>query len=143
MWPLIKILPVKTNFNFVRFARLAAIISAIAAIASLSRAMIPFELPCGGLTCGIDFEGGTVLELSTNPRPVDLGVARASLERMNLGDVQVQAFGTPNQAMVRFQTPSNASPAATVDAVKATLTKSLGNVKFERTDVVGPKVSGE
>ena len=143
MWPLIKILPVKTNFNFVRFARLAAIISAIAVIASLSRAMIPFELPCGGLTCGIDFEGGTVLELSTNPRPVNLGVARASLERMNLGDVQVQAFGTPNQAMVRFQTPANASPAATVDAVKATLTKSLGNVKFERTDVVGPKVSGE
>lgn len=143
MWPLIKLLPVKTDFQFVRFAKYAAILSAIAVIASLARALIPFEPPCGGLSCGIDFKGGTVLELSTAPKAVDLGAARAALERMELGDVQVQAFGTPQQAMVRFQTPAGASPAQTVDRVKATLTKALGKVTFVRTDVVGPKVSGE
>lgn len=143
MWPLIKILPVKTNFQFVRFARFAAILSAIAVVASLARAMLPFEPPCGGLACGIDFKGGTVVELSTAPKAVDLGAVRTALEAMELGDVQVQAFGSPQQAMVRFQTPSGASPAQTVDRVKATLTQTLGQVTFVRTDVVGPKVSGE
>lgn len=143
MWPLIKILPVKTNFEFVRFARLAAVISIIAVIASLAKAMIPLEPPCGGLNCGIDFKGGTILELTTGAKPVDLTVARATLERMDLGDVQVQTFGAPNEAVVRFQTPDNASPAQTVDRVKAALSTALGEVTFKRTDVVGPKVSGE
>lgn len=143
MWPLIKLLPVKTNFRYVRFARLAAILSVLAVIASLARALIPFEPPCGGLNCGIDFKGGTVLELSTAPKAVNLAVARGALERMDLGDVQVQAFGSPEQAMVRFQTPAGARPAETVERVKATLSQSLGQVSFVRTDVVGPKVSGE
>lgn len=143
MWPLIKILPVKTNFSFVKFARYAAILSALAVIASVTRALIPFEAPCGGLNCGIDFKGGTVLELSTAPTPVDLGKVRTALERIDLGDVQVQVFGAPTEAMVRFQTPAGANPAQTVDKVKATVRETLGQVKFERTDVVGPKVSGE
>lgn len=143
MWPLIKILPVKTNFQFVRFARYAAILSAIAVVASLAKALIPFAPPCGGLNCGIDFKGGTVLELSTAPRAVDLSKLRASVDRMALGDVQVQAFGAPTEALVRFQTPAGANPAQTVDKVKATVRDALGQVKFERTDVVGPKVSGE
>ena len=143
MWPLIKILPVKTNFQFVKFARYAAILSTLAVIASVTRALIPFEGPCGGLNCGIDFKGGTVLEISTAPTPVDLGKVRAALERIELGDVQVQVFGAPTEAMVRFQTPAGANPAQTVDKVKATVRETLGQVKFERTDVVGPKVSGE
>ena len=143
MWPLIKILPVKTNFQFVKFARFAALISTLAVIAAVSRALVPFEGPCGGLNCGIDFKGGTVLELSTAPQAVDLGKVRTALERIELGDVQVQVFGSPSEAMVRFQTPAGANPAQTVDKVKATVRQALGQVKFERTDVVGPKVSGE
>ncbi len=143
MWPLIKILPVKTNFQFVKFARLAALVSTLAVIAAVTRALIPFEGPCGGLNCGIDFKGGTVLELSTAPKAVDLGKVRTALERIELGDVQVQVFGSPSEAMVRFQTPAGANPAQTVDKVKATVRQALGQVKFERTDVVGPKVSGE
>ena len=143
MWPLIKILPVKTNFQFVKFARLAALVSTLAVIAAIARALIPFEGPCGGLNCGIDFKGGTVLELSTAPKAVDLGQVRTALERTELGDVQVQVFGSPSEAIVRFQTPAGANPAQTVDKVKATVRQALGQVKFERTDVVGPKVSGE
>ena len=109
----------------------------------MTRALIPFEGPCGGLNCGIDFKGGTVLELSTAPKAVDLGKVRTALERIELGDVQVQVFGSPSEAMVRFQAPAGANPAKTVDKVKATVRQALGQVKFERTDVVGPKVSGE
>jgi len=143
MWPLIKILPVTTNFRFVAFARLAGALSILAVVGSLALTLLPFEPPCGGLNCGIDFRGGTVLEISTAPKAVDLGKTRAALGAMELGDVQVQAFGAPSSAMVRFQTPAGESPAETVDHVKAKLTETLGQVRFARADVVGPKVSGE
>ncbi len=142
MWPLIKILPIKTNFRFVAFAKLAAILSTLAVIGSLAITLLPFEPPCGGLSCGIDFKGGTLIELST-PEPVDLGKVRATLEAKNLGDVQVQAFGAPTSAMVRFQNPDGVAPAQAVEDVKASLTQALGQVQFDKTDVVGPKVSGE
>ena len=142
-WPLIKVLPIKTNFRFVAFSRLAAIVSAVAVVVSLGFTLFPFEPPCAGLSCGIDFKGGTLLEISTAPKAVDLGLARATLEAQNLGDVQVQAFGEPTTAMIRFQTPDGLQPAVAVDKVKAALVEALGPVTFQRADVVGPKVSGE
>ncbi|MFZ3006797.1 MAG: protein translocase subunit SecF [Phenylobacterium sp.] len=142
-WPLIKVLPIKTNFRFVAFSRFAAIVSAVAVVVSLGFTLFPFEPPCGGLSCGIDFKGGTLLEISTAPKAVDLGLARATLEAQNLGDVQVQAFGQPTTAMIRFQTPDGLQPAVAVDKVKAALVEALGPVTFQRADVVGPKVSGE
>jgi preprotein translocase subunit SecF/SecD/SecF fusion protein len=142
-WPLIKVLPVRTHFKFVRLARYAAVLSILAVIGSLALSLYPFQPPCGGLACGIDFKGGTVLEISTAPKAVDLHRVRTQLDSMNLGDVQVQAFGAPSSAMVRFQTPSGVDPSATVEAVKARVAQAVGPVKFVRTDVVGPKVSGE
>ncbi len=142
-WPLIKIVPVKTNIRFVAFAKIAAAVSIVAVIGSLSMAMFPFKPPCGGLNCGIDFKGGTVLELSTAPKAVDLGKVRQTLGAMRMGEVQVQAFGAPTEAMVRFQIPTGADPTSTADHVKAEITKVLGQVKFSRMDVIGPKVSGE
>jgi preprotein translocase SecF subunit len=142
-WPLIKILPVRTHFRFVRLSRYAAILSVIAVIGSLALTLFPFEPPCGGLACGIDFKGGTVLEISTAPKAVDLHRVREALSTMELGDVQVQGFGAPSSAMLRFQTAEGADASATVQAVQAKLTQTLGTVKFVRTDVVGPKVSNE
>ncbi|HEY8617382.1 protein translocase subunit SecF [Phenylobacterium sp.] len=143
MWPLIKILPVKTNFEFVRFAKFAALLSALAVIASLARALMPFEPPCGGLNCGIDFTGGTVIELSTAPKQVDLGAARTAMEGLNLGDPQVQGFGDGTAAMVRYQAPPGAHPDQVVQQVEAALARALGQVTFDSPDVVGAKVSGE
>jgi len=142
-WPLVKILPVRTHFKFVRLAKYFSSLSVLAIIASLYIALTPFQPPCGGLACGIDFKGGTVLELTTAPRPADLGKVRAVLSAMNLGDVQVQGFGNPSSAMVRFQTPQGGSASQTADAVKARIAQTISPVKFTRTDVVGPKVSGE
>jgi preprotein translocase subunit SecF len=142
-WPLIKIIPIKTNFRFVAFSRIAAVVSILAAIGSLALVLIPFKPPCGGLNCGIDFRGGSVLEISTAPRPVDLGAVRHAMEGMRMGDVQVQAFGSPSEAMVRFQTPEGADPTKTADKVKAEITRVLGEVKFSRMDSVGGKVSDE
>jgi preprotein translocase SecF subunit len=127
----------------VRLAKYFAPLSILAVVASLAVTLYPFKPPCFGMACGIDFKGGTVLEISTAPQAADLSRVRGSLASMNLGDVQVQAFGSPSSAMVRFQTPEGASPSQTVDAVKARITQTISPVKFVRTDVVGPKVSGE
>ncbi len=142
MWPLIRILPAQTHFRFVAFSRLAGILSVLAVIASLALTIFPFEPPCGGLNCGIDFKGGTVLELSTAPRPIDLGKVRSTMTAMNLGDVQVQAF-SDTDVMVRFETPSGSNPAQVVTEVKQHLSAELGETRFSRTEVVGPKVSSE
>ena len=143
MWPLIKILPVKTNFRVVSFATLAGIISILAVIGSLYMTLIPFKPPCGGLACGIDFKGGTVLELSTAPHVANLQVIRAALGNQGLGDVQVQGFGGPSSVIVRFQNPEGADGAKVVEQVKDAIHTAVGTVSFKRTDVVGPKVSGE
>jgi preprotein translocase SecF subunit len=142
IWPLIKVLPVKPSIKFVRWARLFTPLSVLAIIGSLVLTLYPFKLPCGGLACGIDFKGGTVLELSTAPKPVDVGQIRVALEGMSLGDVQVQG-GRPGEALVRFQTPTGADASATLARVEGKLTQTLGTVKYTRADVVGPKVSGE
>ncbi|HEX6859157.1 MAG TPA: protein translocase subunit SecF [Caulobacteraceae bacterium] len=150
MWPLIKILPYQTNFRFVAFARLAGVLSILAVIGSLFLTIYPATPPCGGLNCGIDFRGGTVLEFATAPKPANLGAARQALARLNLGDVQLQGFASADDpdakfhAMTRFQTPPGRSPAVVVQQVKSALTAIHGpTTKFSRTEVVGPKVSGE
>lgn len=142
-WPLIKVLPVRTHFRFVRLAKYFAPMSGVAILGALYLALFPFQPPCGGLTCGIDFKGGSVLELTTAPNPVDIGKLRAVVSGMHLGDVQAQGFGSPSQAMVRFQTPAGADPTHTADLVEARIASQISPVKFTRADVVGPKVSGE
>ena len=68
---------------------------------------------------------------------------RGALTGLNLGDVQVQSFGSPNDAVARFQTPKGASADVVIGQVKGAITRALGQVTFSRTDVVGPEVSGE
>ena len=141
-WPLIKVLPVKTNMHFVRLARIFAALSIILVIASIAGAFYP------GFNRGIDFKGGTVLELST-PGPIDLGKVRSTVNGLSLGDVGVQNFASRDDptgvrhVSVKFQTPDRADPAVTVTRVRTALSTALGQVTFSRADVVGPKVSGE
>ncbi|MDP2212354.1 protein translocase subunit SecF [Phenylobacterium sp.] len=132
-----------TNFRFVAFAKYAGVASVVAALASIFLALYPLTPPCGGLNCGIDFKGGTLLEISTAPRAVDLSRVRSELGALQLGDVQVQAFGAPSSALVRFQTPEGESSEQAIEEVKAALNSALGEVVFAKTEVVGPKVSGE
>src|SRR5258708_19783497 len=133
MWPLIKILPQKTNFHFVAFARLAATLSLIAVIATVAGFFYP------GLNTGTDFKGGTVLELNTGAKPVELAKVRSAVSGLHLGDVQVQRFGAADDAIVRFQTPTGANPGVVATRVKAAVTQSLGQVTFSPTDVVLPQ----
>jgi preprotein translocase subunit SecF len=141
-WPLIKVLPVRTHFRFVRLARVFAALSILAIAGSLFLTLYPFKPPCGGLSCGIDFKGGTVMEISTAPNAIDTGKVHAALAGMNLHET-VQSAGAPGSAMLRFEAPTGADISATVTHVQANLTRGLGTVKFVSTDVVGPTVSTE
>jgi preprotein translocase subunit SecF len=137
-WPLIKLLPQKTNFHFVRYARLMGIVSTLLVVASLVACFYP------GLKLGIDFKGGTVMEVSTAPRAANLALIRETLEGQSLGDVQVQQFGAPDRALIRFQTPAGMEADATMTKVQSELRQTLGSeTRFLNPSVVGPKVSGE
>jgi preprotein translocase subunit SecF len=161
-WPLIKLLPKKTNFRFVRFAVVAAFFSVIAVGGSFVSMFTggfrdnPVEVfnaadgdPLAkfgavlsrGFNLGIDFRGGTLLEL-TAPGPINIGDVREAIHDMNLGDVQAQTFSDVTHAMIRFQTPG-ANPSAVVEQVKARVASEVEGVTFSRTEVVGPKVSEE
>lgn len=141
-WPFIKLLPSKTNFRFMRYAKIYGAVSLVATIAAVVLTLYPLTPPCGGLNCGVDFRGGTLLELTTKT-PADLSKIRETLTARQLGDVQVQAFGSPMDVMVRFETPEGQNPATVVGGAKQALVAVLGDVQFKRTEVVGPKVSGE
>jgi preprotein translocase SecF subunit len=141
-WPLIKVLPVRTHFRFVRLSRLFASLSVLAIIGSLFLTLVPFKAPCGGLACGIDFQGGTVMDISTAPQAIDPAKIHAALRGLNLNET-VQTAGAPGAAILRFEAPKGADISATVTHVQASLTQALGTVKFASTDVVGPTVSGE
>ncbi|NBU27181.1 MAG: protein translocase subunit SecF [Caulobacteraceae bacterium] len=142
-WPLIKIIPIQTSFRLMRFAAPIALVSLVLCVLSVGLTAFPFKPPCGGLNCGVDFRGGTVLELSTAPRQVDLAAIRSALGKEGVGDIQVQGLGGTTDALVSFETPEGVNAAEGVETVKRALVKALGPTKFTKTEVVGPKVSGE
>jgi len=136
-WPLIRLLPHKTNLHFVNVAALMGVLSIVAVIGSL------FLCFTQGLTLGIDFKGGTAMEVSLPGKPVDASLVRATLNGLKLGDVEVQTIGAAGAVQFKFQTPKGADPAATATLVTQKLTAALGPAKFANASVVGPKVSGE
>ena len=150
-WPLIKLLPIRTNFQFVKYARLFGSLSILLVIGSIFFTIYPADNKCGGLTCGVDFLGGNLVELSTRPEPVDLAEIRASLNGMGVPDVQVQSYSVPGSdptgrfhAMAKFGNIEGATSTETIHQVKAALTRDLGpDVRFTRTEAVGAAVSGE
>lgn len=147
-WPLIKIVPIKTNFTFVPFAKFAAILSVLAVAGSMFLTLTPFKGPCGGLNCGVDFRGGVVLEVNTSPNPIDLATLRATVSELDLGDVNVQGFGLPGQettqAMVNFALPDDMEAEDITHDVEAAITAALGdNVTFAPAAEVGSKISQE
>jgi preprotein translocase subunit SecF len=138
MWPLIKLLPAKTSFRFVKYARLLWPLTILLTIGSIVICFVP------GLNFGIDFRGGAVVEVATPGRTLDLGQARGAMSTLDLGDVQMQEFGDPSTAQVRFQIPPEANATETVDRVQTALRSALGqDVTFKPTDVIGAKVSAE
>src|SRR6478672_9585271 len=134
--PLLRIVPDDTKFDFMRFRRISFPVSAILSIV----AIVLFFHP--GLNLGIDFIGGTLIELQTKNGPADLAKMRATLTSLNLGDVQLQQFGGPENVLIRIaqQPGGEQAQAAAVNKVRGALGP---DIEYRRIEVVGPRVSSE
>src|SRR3982074_2962115 len=119
-----------------RFRRISFPISALLSILAFS-----FYF-CHGLNFGIDFVGGTLIEIQSKSGPADLAKMRTTLSGLGLGDVQLQEFGGPTDVLIRVAQQPGGEQAQT--AAIAKVREALGNeVDYRRVEVVGPRVSSE
>ncbi len=94
-----------------------------------------------GLNFGIDFKGGTLIELRSSESEINVSSLRDNLNQMNLGDVSVKNFGVETDFLIKFENSNNKN---VIEEIKKNLDKSFGNnFDFRRVENVGPKVSSE
>ena len=94
-----------------------------------------------GLNFGIDFKGGTLIELRSTDSKINVSSLRDNLSQMNLGDVSVKNFGNETDFLIKFENNENKN---VIEEIKKNLDKSFGNsFNFRRVENVGPKVSAE
>ena len=94
-----------------------------------------------GLNFGIDFKGGTLIELRSNEMKINVSSLRDNLSQMNLGDVSVKKFGNENDFLIKFENNDNKN---IIKEIRDNLDQSFGNnFDFRRVENVGPKVSSE
>jgi len=136
--PLLNLSPGETNFRFMRARFLGIGVSILLSIASI----VLFIKP--GLNYGIDFKGGIQVEINT-PQAADLASLRSTLGALDLGEVALQNIGDNRSVLIRVQRQDGGEEAQTVavNKVRDAVEKLIPGVKIERTEVVGPKVSGE
>ena len=100
-----------------------------------------FFLVFKGLNFGIDFKGGTLIELRSSDSKISVSSLRDNLNQMNLGDVSVKNFGNEKDFLIKFENSNNKN---VIEEIKINLDKSFGNnFSFRRVENVGPKVSAE
>ena len=100
-----------------------------------------FFLVFKGLNFGIDFKGGTLIELRSSDSKINVSSLRDNLNQMNLGDVSVKNFGNEKDFLIKFENSNNKN---VIEEIKINLDKSFGNnFSFRRVENVGPKVSAE
>ena len=127
----------KTNITFNKFYKFFNIISLIFIIISLL--LLLFK----GLNYGVDFKGGTLIELKTTDNQITISRLRQSLLNMNLGDVSVKQFGNKNDFLIKFE-KKNDIEKDFIGEIKKDLIESIGSgFIFRRVESVGPKVSTE
>ena len=124
------------RINFLRFKNFASLLSLLAIIFSLT------FLFYKNLNFGIDFEGGTLIELEKND-DLSLSQIRGELSSLNIGDFQIQTFGSENNILIRIENSSSLISGADLTTSEL-ITSQLGEgITIKRTEIVGPKVSSE
>ena len=122
--------------KFNRFYTQFNIISLVLVITSLS--FLIFK----GLNFGIDFKGGTLIELRSSYKKINVSSLRDNLSQMDIGDVSVKKFGNDQDYLIKFENKNNNKNI--VEEIRSKLDQSFGNnFDFRRVENVGPKVSAE
>lgn len=132
----INFIPAETRIPFIWLRKISLGVSLALMVGSLALFFVV------GLNYGIDFRGGTLIEIQTKDGPAKLSDLRSRLGGLGLGDVQVQTFGAPNEVLIRIeqQKGGEGTQQNAIVKVKETLGDS---VDYRRVEVVGPTVSGE
>ena len=124
------------KINFLRVKNIATILSILAIISSL------FFLVYKNLNFGIDFKGGTLIEIKKD-ESLSIAEIRNQLSELNIGDIQIQTFGSDDIILIRIENSNNLDANADMSSIEL-IRSSLGNdVIIQRTEIVGPKVSSE
>ena len=133
---LLRIVPDDTKFDFMRFRRISFPVSAVLSILAI------FLYFFHGLNFGIDFVGGTLMEVQSKSGPADLAKMRETVSGLGLGEVQLQQFGGPTNVLLRVAQQPGGEQAQ--QAAVAKVRQALGDsVEYRRVEVVGPRVSTE
>jgi preprotein translocase subunit SecF len=133
---LLRLVPDDTNFSFMRFRPIAFFASTLLSLITVV-GFLTF-----GLHVGIDFKGGTLVELQAKQGNADISALRSRLAGTNVGEVQLQEFGGPNLVLVRYGEQPGGEPGqqAALRRVRAVVE---ADYDVRRTEVVGPTVSAE
>ena len=122
--------------NFSKFYKLFNLISTALVVVSIL--LLFFK----GLNFGVDFKGGTLIELRANDNKINIASLRDSFNNMNLGDVNIKKFGNDKDFLIKIEQRDTSSNA--IEIIKKNLTDAIGgSFNFRRVENVGPKVSSE
>ncbi len=134
---LFRFIPDGTTLPFMSWRKIAMGVSLALSIASIGLFAVH------GLNLGIDFKGGSSIEVRSLNGDADIGDIRSRLNGLGLGDVQVQGFGTPDDVLIRVETQpgGDAAQQQVITDVRGALDPSVYEIR--RTEIVGPTVSGE
>lgn len=127
---------IKRDIPFMRYALVFNVISLVTFLAAVT------SLATKGLHFGVDFTGGTVMEVQYE-QPADLVKIRESIAKLGLTDVAVQNFGTARDVLIRLPLKEGESSAKLSDTVLAELGKGEVKVTLQRVEFVGPQVGAE
>jgi preprotein translocase subunit SecF len=132
----IRYIPNDTRIGFIRHRMISFVLSGLLILGSIGLFFT------AGLNYGIDFKGGTLIEVRNKTGPVNLSEMRANLSKIGVGEVQIQEFGEPSDVLIRIeqQKGGEKNQQNAIKKVKETLGDS---VDYRRVEVVGPTVSGE
>ena len=134
--PILRIIKSETNINFMRIKKLTLFISSILFFLSLSLVFIK------GLNLGIDFTGGSLIEVRFKEN-IDLNNLRMKMNKLDLGEIQLQTIGNGNDIVIKVQDKKNNENKRieTIQIIKKSLSDK--SVEYRRAEFVGPKVGGE
>ena len=125
------------KINFSKFFKIANIFSLLAVFVSV------LFLFFKGLNYGVDFKGGTLLEIRIENKNIQIQDIRGSLNMPELGDVNVKQFGEKGDFLIKFEKNANKDEKF-ISELKISISKKIGSaVNFRRVETVGPKVSSE
>jgi preprotein translocase SecF subunit len=129
----LKLIKQNTKIQFLKYKKVTLFISIIFCLISF------FSLFINGLNFGIDFKGGSLIEVKSD-KSINISNVRSRLSLLNLGDVQIQNFGSEKNILIRVEASSSENNSSVLSSITNEL-QAFGEI--QRTEVVGPKISSE